>query len=170
MAIAVDASDPYGTDEVTSSSPLTGPAEPLTRTTEYGVAGLVTSRCRPVTCGSSLSSRTQVFLGRDGPGAVAPVRPWRHWYAALPMDQADSIRRVRDGGWTYVPGAQAEPPDGSGANRAQSAAAAGTGHPWSPSTAQARKAVAYRAVILALSAIDPFTGAGATRMNPPGVR
>lgn len=34
IAMAVEAGDPCGSDEVTSSSPLTGPAEPFTRTTE----------------------------------------------------------------------------------------------------------------------------------------
>jgi hypothetical protein len=38
MAMAVETGDACGSDEVTSSSPLTGPAEPFTRTTEYGAS------------------------------------------------------------------------------------------------------------------------------------
>ena len=38
MAMAVDTGDPCGSDELTSSSPSTGPAEPFTRTTEWGAS------------------------------------------------------------------------------------------------------------------------------------
>ena len=38
MAMAVDTGDSCGSDEVTSSSPLSGPADPFTRTTECGIS------------------------------------------------------------------------------------------------------------------------------------
>src|SRR5579875_2718174 len=38
IAMAVETGDPCGSDEVTSSSPLTGPAEPFTQTTECGAS------------------------------------------------------------------------------------------------------------------------------------
>ena len=64
-------------------------------------------------------------------------------------------------------GAHAARPDGSGCSQAAISSATGVEIACSPSTALARKAVPWSAVVRALSITEPLIGNGTIRINRP---